>query len=89
MPTNDENEREQQSQIDPEVREIIQDEARSAAGRGPNVRKEEQKKKAIASAMLRAITAKDERSFSALLRRAGVKQGSREWKNAWNVFRSA
>jgi len=38
---------------------------------------------------MRAIETRDERAFSAELRRAGLKNGSAEWKNAWELYRSA
>ena len=79
---------EQQDEIDPVVREVMRDQARRAAGRGPDVAKEERKKRLFAAAALKAIQAKDERAFSELLRSVGVKDGSREWKNAWKAFRS-
>ena len=78
-----------QDEIDREVREVMQDQSRAAAGRGPAIAKEERKKKIFAKAALKAIQAKDERAFSELLRSVGVKDGSPEWKNAWKAFRSA
>jgi len=80
---------EQQGEIDPEVREVMQDQSRAVAGRGPGVGKEVRKKRIFAEAALKAIKAKDERAFSELLRSVGVKDGSPEWKNAWKAFRSA
>ena len=75
--------------VDPGVREVMQDQSRAASGRGPRVAKEERRKKIFAEAALKAIQAKDERAFSELLRSVGVKDGSPEWKNAWKAFRSA
>jgi len=77
------------SDVDPEVREVMQDQTRLAAGRGPNIGREARRKRVFASAALKAIKAKDERAFSELLRSVGVKDGSPEWKNAWKAFRSA
>ena len=80
---------EKRSEIDPQVKEVMQEQSRAPAGRGPDVAKEERKKKAFARAALKAIQAKDERAFSELLRSVGVRDGSPEWKNAWKAFRSA
>jgi hypothetical protein len=75
--------------IDPDVKEIMDEHTRLVSGRGPSVAKEAQKKRALARAALRAIEARDERAFSEQLRRAGVKDGSPEWKKAWEIYRSA
>lgn len=77
------------AEIDPDVREVMEEQTRLVSGRGPSVAKEVQKKRALARAAFRAIQAKDERAFSEQLRRAGVKDGSPEWKKAWEVYRSA
>ena len=75
--------------IDPKVLEVMRDETRATSGRGPNVAKEAQRKREIAKAALRAIETRDERAFSAELRRAGVKDGSPEWTKAWEIYRAA
>jgi hypothetical protein len=77
------------AEIDPEVREVMEEQTRVVSRRGPSVTKEVQKKRALARAALRAIEARDERAFSEQLRRAGVKDGSPEWKKAWEIYRSA
>ena len=38
---------------------------------------------------MKAIKTRDERAFSEELRRTDVKDGSAEWKNAWEIYRSA
>jgi len=76
-------------EIDPEVREVMREESRKSAGRGPDVAQEERKKSKFARAAVKAIEAKDERAFSELLRSVGVKDGSPEWERAWKRFRSA
>lgn len=75
--------------IDPDVKEVMQEHTRAVSGRGPSVAKESQRKRALVRAALRAIETRDERAFSAELRRAGVKDGSLEWKKAWEIYRSA
>jgi hypothetical protein len=80
---------EEPSEIDPDVKEVMDEHTRLVSGRGPSVAKEAQKKRALARAALRAIEARDERAFSEQLRRAGVKDGSPEWKKAWEIYRSA
>ncbi len=75
--------------IDPEVLDVIQEEKRKAGGRGPVDAAAERKKKRLAEDGLRAIKAKDARTFTELLRRAGILENSPEWKNAWKVFYSA
>jgi hypothetical protein len=77
------------SEIDPAVQEVMLDHTRAVSGRGPSVAKEAQRKRTIVKAAMSAIKAGDERAFSAELRRAGVKDGSPEWKNAWEIYRSA
>src|SRR5260370_39564165 len=74
--------------IDPEVLDVIEEQKRKASGRGPSVGREERKKRALAKAVLHAIRARDERAFSEALRRAGVKDGSPEWRKAWEIYRS-
>ena len=80
---------EEPAEIDPDVKEVMDEHTRLVSGRGPSVAKEAQKKRALARAALRAIEARDERAFSEQLRRAGVKDGSPEWKKAWEIYRSA
>lgn len=75
--------------IDPDVKAVMQEHTRAVSGRGPSVGKEAQRKRAIVKAAMRAIETRDERAFSAELRRAGLKDGSPEWKNAWEIYRSA
>ena len=36
----------------------------------------------------RLIKKRDERGFSDALRRAGLREGSTEWENAWKAYRS-
>jgi hypothetical protein len=76
-------------EIDPDIQEVMQDHTRAVRGRGPNVAREAQRKRALVKAAMNAIKSRDERAFSAELRRAGVKDGSPEWKNAWEIYRSA
>ena len=80
---------EEPAEIDPDVKEVMEEHTRVVSGRGPSGAKEAQKKRALARAALRAIEARDERAFSEQLRRAGVKDGSPEWKKAWEIYRSA
>jgi hypothetical protein len=80
---------EERDAIDPDVKEVMPEHQRLLSGRGPSVAKEAKKKKALARAILKAIEAKDERAFSEQLRRAGIKDGSTEWKKAWEICRSA
>ena len=75
--------------IDREVLDVIQEEKRKARGRGPQDAVAERKKKRLAEDGLRAIKAKDARTFTELLRQAGIREGSPEWKNAWKAFYSS
>jgi hypothetical protein len=75
--------------IDREVLDVIHEEKRKVSGRGPRDAEAERKKKKLAEDGLRAIKAKDARVFTELLRRAGIREGSPEWKNAWKAFYSA
>ncbi|MGB7283527.1 MAG: hypothetical protein WBE13_14775 [Candidatus Acidiferrum sp.] len=76
-------------EIDPAVKEVMEEHTRAVSGRGPSVAKEAQRKRAIVKAAMNAIKTRDERAFSAELRRADVKEGSPKWKNAWEIYRSA
>ena len=80
---------EEPEEIGADVKEVMEEHTRIVRGRGPSTSKEMQRKRAIVNAAMRAIEKKDERAFSAELRRAGVKDGSPEWKNAWEIYRSA
>jgi hypothetical protein len=75
--------------IDREVLDVIRAEKRKASARGPKDPEAERKKKKLAEDGLRAIMAKDARVFTELLRQAGIREGSPEWKNAWKAFYSA
>ena len=75
--------------IDREVLDVIQEEKRKESGRGPRDAEAERKKKRLAEDGLKAIKAKDARAFTELLRQAGIREGSAEWKNAWKAFYSA
>lgn len=79
----------QESSIDPAVRDVIQDEKRKGTRRRPKDVNEERKKRKLAEDGLKAIKAKDVRTFTELLLRAGIREGSPEWKNAWKAFYSA
>ena len=81
--------RQESSEVDREVLDVIQEQKRKVSGRGPRNAVAERKKKRLAEDGLRAIKAKDPRTFTELLRRAGIREGSAEWKNAWKAFYSA
>jgi hypothetical protein len=83
------NPQEEPAEIDPDVREVMQEHTRAVSGRGPSIAKEAQRKRVIVRAAMKAIKTRDERAFSEELRRADVKDGSAEWKNAWEIYRSA
>jgi hypothetical protein len=72
--------------VDREVLDVIQEEKRKAGGHGPLDAAAERKKKRLAEDGLKAIKAKDARTFTELLKRAGILEGSPEWKNAWKAF---
>ena len=73
--------------IDPQVREVIEDENRLARGVGREAAARNRQLKRLATKTLEAIAAKDARAFAKHLREAGVADGSDEWKRAWIVFR--
>jgi hypothetical protein len=75
--------------IDREIQDVIEEQKRTAGGRGPRDVRAERKKRKLAEDGLKAIKAKDARAFTALLRQAGIQEGSVEWKNAWKAFYSA
>ena len=81
--------KEESSSVDREVLVVIQEEKRKGSRRGPRDTAEERKKRKLAADGLRAIKAKDARAFTELLRQAGIRENSPEWKNAWKTFYSA
>lgn len=83
------NPEEEPKEIDPDVKEVMEEHTRAVSGRGPSVAKEAQRKRAIVKAAMKAIKTGDERAFSEELRRADVKDGSPEWKKAWEIYRAA
>ncbi len=83
------NPQQEPAEIDPDVQEVMMEHTRAVSGRGPSIAKEAHRKRAIVRAAMNAIKTSDERAFSAELRRAGVKDGSPEWKNALEIYRSA
>ena len=80
---------EESGAIDREVLDVIHEQKRKVSGRGPRDAESERKKKKLAQDGLKAIKAKDARVFTELLRQAGIREGSPEWKNAWKAFYSA
>jgi hypothetical protein len=84
----DERPSQESGNIDPAVLDVIQDEKRKGTRRRPKNVSEERKKRKLAEDGLKAIKAKDVRTFSELLLRAGIREGSPEWKNAWKAFYS-
>lgn len=76
------------SSIDREVLDVMREEKRKVSRRGPRDAAEERKKRKLAEDALKAIKAKDARTFTELLRQAGIREGSPEWKNAWKAFYS-
>jgi len=77
------------SAIDRQVLDAIREEKRKGSRRGPKDAEAERNKRKLAENGLRAIKNKDVRVFTELLRKAGVREGSPEWKNAWKAFYSA
>lgn len=78
----------EEAAIDREVLDVMQEEKRKVSLRGPRDAAEERKKRKLAEDALRAIKAKDARTFTELLRQAGIREGSPEWRNAWKAFYS-
>ncbi|MGC1415877.1 MAG: hypothetical protein WA817_11370 [Candidatus Acidiferrum sp.] len=84
-----EGEKEEGTSVDREILDVIQEEKRKGSRRGPKNSAEERKKRKLAADGLRAIRAKDARAFTEVLRQAGIRENSLEWKNAWKSFYSA
>jgi hypothetical protein len=80
--------KEESSSVDREVLDVIQEEKRKGSRRRPKDVAEERKKRRLAEDGLRAIKANDARTFTALLRQAGISENSSEWKAAWKAFYS-
>jgi hypothetical protein len=77
-----------ESAIDTEVSDVMVSERRRGPGKGPSDPARKRKEKALAVELLKSKEAGDERGFSDALRRAGIREGSEIWKNAWKAFRS-
>jgi hypothetical protein len=77
-----------ESAIDPEVSDVMASERRRGRGKGPIDPARQRKEKALAVELLKSKEAGDERGISDALRRAGIREGSEIWKNAWKAFRS-
>ena len=75
--------------LDPEIQELIAEEKKLAQGKGRESSKRERTLRIFSEKAWKAIKAKDERMFSELLRHANVREGSVEWKRAWEFYRSA
>jgi len=73
-------------EISREIADVIEEEQRKGKRRRPKDTLEERKKRKLAADGLRAIKAKDARTYGEILRRAGIRENSPEWKNAWKVF---
>ena len=81
--------KEESSTVDREVLDVIQEEKRKGSRRGPKNSAEERKKRRLAADGLLAMKAKDARAFTEVLRQAGIRENSPEWKNAWKAFYSS
>jgi len=70
-----------------EIRDVFSEESSRGkkASRNESIRKREQA--ALAKELLEAMRAKDERRFSSALRRAGIREDSEAWQNAWKAYR--
>jgi hypothetical protein len=77
-----------ESAIDREVSGVMASERQRGRGKGPIDPARKRKEKALAAELLKSKEAGDERGFSDALRRAGIREGSEVWKNAWKAFRS-
>lgn len=75
--------------VDRDILDVVNEDKRRGRRRRPKDTAEERKKAKLAADGLRAIKAKDSRRFTELLRQAGIREGSPEWKNAWKAFYSA
>jgi hypothetical protein len=51
-------------EIDPDVKEVMEEHTRVVSGRGPSVAKAAQKKRALVKAAMRAIQTRDDRTLS-------------------------
>jgi hypothetical protein len=72
-----------------DIRDVFSEESSRSrkASRNETVRKREQS--ALAKELLEAIRSKDERKFSYALKRAGIREDSEEWQNAWKAYRAS
>jgi hypothetical protein len=75
--------------LDREIQEVIAEENKLARGKGRESSKRERTLRIFSEKAWEAIQAKDEKMFSELLRHANVREGSAEWKRAWEFYRSS
>jgi len=75
--------------IDPDVREVMEDQKRLARGVGRQSAERERKIQRLIRVALHAIRNKDQRAFARHLLEADVREGSPEWERAWKIFWSA
>jgi len=73
---------------DADIARLISSEATIRRGRGLKDREEREKERRLAADIIKAMQYGDERSFSALLRTYGVKDGDSRWINAWKAYRA-
>jgi len=78
---------EKEDERDIEIARLIASEATRRRGRGRMNREQMLQEKQMQRDILRAMHYKDERKFSEMLRKAGVKDGDERWVNAWKVYR--
>ncbi|MDQ1407930.1 MAG: hypothetical protein QOG55_3559 [Acidobacteriaceae bacterium] len=73
---------------DDDLDQLIASEATLRRGKGQISREQRLEDAQLQRDIIRAMHEKNERKFSAMLRKAGVKDGDDRWVNAWKVYRA-
>jgi len=79
---------EDEIQRDADIARLIATEATRRRGRGRKDREQVSQDKQMQRDIIKAMHYKDERKFSEMLRKAGLKDGDVRWVNAWKVYRA-
>jgi hypothetical protein len=79
---------ESDDQRDKDIAQLISSETTRRRGKGRKDRKETLQDQQLRRNIIKAMQYKDERRFSEMLRKAGLKDGDERWTNAWKVYRA-
>lgn len=73
---------------DKDIAQVISSETARRRGKGRKDREEIIQDQKLKRDIIEALHYKDERKFSEMLRKAGLKDGDERWTNAWKAYRA-